>query len=122
MSVLVVVCVILLVAIGLAALLSIPLRIGSQPGAPSGLIPPESAKARGNLAAMVPPLSAVVGELPTVLGGASLKAAPSIEPPPADLSIIGCGEDKEEATAAVWREVRRALAEQSRKPRASEGR
>jgi hypothetical protein len=122
MSVFAVVCGMLLVAIGLAALLAIPLRLGSQRGALSGLIPPESVEARGRLAAMVPPSSAIVGELPTVLGGSSLKASPPIEPPPADLSTIGCGEDKEEATAAVWREVRRALADQSRKARAPGGR
>jgi hypothetical protein len=121
-SVFFVVCVILLIAIGLGVLLSIPWSLGSVAGTPSAAILPESAEARGRLAMIVPPLSAIVGALPAVADGAGLRAAPAIEPPPADLSTIGCGEDKEETNAAIWREVQRTLAQRGRKTLPSGGR
>jgi len=121
-SVLIVVCLVLLVAIGLVALLSIPLRLDSGAGLPSAAIPPESAEARSGLAAMVPPPNAIVGELPSFADGTSLQSAPPIELPPVDLSTIGCGENKEETDAAVWREVQRALAQRSGKTLPSGGR
>jgi hypothetical protein len=113
--------VVLLLALGLAVLLSIPLSLGSGAGTPSAAIPPESAEARGRLAAMVPPPSAIVGALPASPGTASLQGVSPIEPPAVDLSTIGCGEDKEETDAAVWREVQRALAQRSGKTSASGG-
>lgn len=113
--VLVVVAVILLVAVGLAALLSMPWGLGAGAPLESAASPPESAEARSRLAALAPPPNAILGALPALPGGANLKAMPPVEPPPVDLSTIGCGEDKEETDAAVWREVRRALAQRSGK-------
>ena len=115
MLVLFVVCMSLFVALGLAALLSIPSRMSSGAGLPSAAAPSEPAEARGRLAALVPPPSAVMGALPTLPGGATLQVASPIESPSADLSTIGCGEDQEETAAAVWREVRRALVQRSGK-------
>lgn len=116
MSVLIVVSVILLVAIGLLALLSTPWGLSSGAALKSAASPPESAEARSRLAALAPPPSAIIGALPALPGGANLQVMPPIEPPPVDLSTIGCGEDKEETDAAVWREVRRALAKRSGAP------
>jgi hypothetical protein len=121
-SVVLVVCVILLIALGLGALLAIPLPLGSGAGVASAAVPSEPADARARLASMVPAPSAIVGALPAISGGASLQAVPAVEPPSADLSTIGCGEDKEEAAAAVWREVRGALAQRSGKSLPSGGR
>jgi hypothetical protein len=107
-------CCVLIAAIGVGTLLSKPWGLDMALKEPCSLLPKESEESRSRAAALVPPTSLIVGALDTVTTGSTLGPVEPIEPPPVDLSVIGCGDDSSEGTAAVWREVQLSLERRTR--------